>query len=115
MVGAGLSGLVCARELKRQGLTVRLLEARDRWGGRMHGHTSASGLRLDLGGQWVGASHHRLIELLAEFGLRRYPTDYDVEAIFHWQGQAGQAPRWPAAGPATWEGRSKRAWRPPSR
>jgi monoamine oxidase len=77
--------------LKRQGLTVRLLEARDRWGGRMHGHTSASGLRLDLGGQWVGASHHRLIELLAEFGLRRYPTYYDGQGIFHWQGQAHRA------------------------
>ncbi len=91
MVGAGLSGLVCARQLKRQGLTVRLLEARDRWGGRMHGHTTCSGLRLDLGGQWVGASHHRLIELLAEFGLRRYPTYYDGQGIFHWQGQAHRA------------------------
>ena len=90
VVAASLSGLLCACQLRRQGLKLRLLEARERCGVGMHGYTTSS-------------------------GLRRYPTDYDVEAIFHWQGQAGQAPRWPAAGPATWEGRSKRAWRSPSR
>lgn len=86
VVGAGLSGLICARELRRQGLAVQLLEARERWGGRMHGHTTASGLRVDLGGQWVGTTHHRLIGLLEEFGLRLYPTHYDGEGIFHWNG-----------------------------
>ena len=60
--GAGLSGLVCARDLHRQGLQVRLLEARQRCGGRMWGRPSAMGLPLDLGGQWVGATHQRLIE-----------------------------------------------------
>ena len=91
VVGAGLSGLICARELRRQGLRVQLLEARDRWGGRMHGHTSGSGLRVDLGGQWVGATHHRLIGLLEEFGLARYPTYDDGEGLFHWQGKAHRA------------------------
>jgi len=91
VVGAGLSGLICCRELQRQGLRVRLLEARERWGGRMHGHTAGSGLRVDLGGQWVGASHHRLISLLEEQGLRRYPTPYDGEGVFHWNGRAHRA------------------------
>ncbi|MFZ0407919.1 MAG: FAD-dependent oxidoreductase [Cyanobium sp.] len=91
VVGAGLSGLICARELRRQGLTVQLLEARERWGGRMHAKTKASGLRLDLGGQWVGASHHRLMALLEEFGLRRYPTHYDGDGVFHWNGAAHRA------------------------
>jgi monoamine oxidase len=56
VVGAGLSGLVCARELTRQGLAVQVLEARESAGGRMRGHSSGLGLRLDLGGQWVGAA-----------------------------------------------------------
>ncbi|MFO0118669.1 MAG: FAD-dependent oxidoreductase, partial [Cyanobium sp.] len=69
VVGAGLSGMVCARELRRQGLAVQVLEARESAGGRMRGHSSGLGLRLDLGGQWVGATHHRLLALLEEFGL----------------------------------------------
>jgi len=91
VVGAGLSGLVCARELTRQGLAVQLLEAREHWGGRMRGHTSGLGLRLDLGGQWVGATHHRLLALLEEFGLRRFPTHYDGEGLFHWNGAGHRA------------------------
>lgn len=91
VVGAGLSGLICARELRQRGLTVQLLEARERCGGRMHGHTTPSGLRLDLGGQWVGASHHRLIALLEEFQLVRYPTFYTGDGIFHWNGVAHRA------------------------
>ena len=91
VVGAGLSGLICSRELQRHGLRVRLLEARERWGGRMHGHTVRSGLRLDLGGQWAGASHHRLIALLEEQGLRRYPTPYEGKGVFHWNGKAHRA------------------------
>ena len=115
VVAAGLSGLICARQLRRQELKLLLLEARERCGGRMRGYSTSSGLRFELGGYWVGASHQRSLRLLAEFGLLRYTTDYDVEAICHWQGQAGQAARWPAAGPATSKGRSKRAWRPPCR
>ena len=34
VVGAGFAGLTAARELSRQGLTVHILEARDRIGGR---------------------------------------------------------------------------------
>lgn len=92
VVGAGLSGLTCADRLHRQGLTVRLLEASQRWGGRLMGHTTAAGLRLDLGGQWVGANHRHLLHLLDRFDLHRYPTYYDGEGVFRWQGQNHRGP-----------------------
>ena len=37
VIGAGLSGLIAARTLKRQGKTVRVLEAKDHIGGRVEG------------------------------------------------------------------------------
>ena len=36
MIGAGVAGLTAARELVRQGLSVTVVEARDRMGGRVH-------------------------------------------------------------------------------
>src|SRR5437588_2736351 len=36
VIGAGVAGLAAARELKKRGLEVVVLEARDRIGGRVH-------------------------------------------------------------------------------
>lgn len=73
VVGAGLSGLTAARALHRQGIDVIVVEAAERLGGRVMGETTALGSRLDLGGQWIGHDHHRVMELAAELGLTRYP------------------------------------------
>jgi monoamine oxidase len=91
VVGAGLSGLICARALQRSGLAVHLLEARDRIGGRLESHITSAGTVVDLGGQWVGATHHRMASLLEELQLGCFPTYDDGEGIFHWQGKAHRA------------------------
>ncbi|MFM7170434.1 MAG: flavin monoamine oxidase family protein [Cyanobium sp.] len=91
VVGAGLSGLICARVLQRSGLAVGLLEANDRIGGRLQSITTPSGTVVDLGGQWGGPTHHLLAALLEEFQLRRFPSFYEGEGVFHWQGEAHRA------------------------
>ncbi|ANP48411.1 monoamine oxidase [Streptomyces griseochromogenes] len=54
VVGAGASGLACARRLHREGLTVVVHEARDRVGGRIHTfHPADGGPPLELGAQVV--------------------------------------------------------------
>ncbi len=92
VVGAGLSGLVAARRLCGQGLRVRVLEAQDRVGGRLRTTITSSGATVDLGGQWGGASHHRLAALVHELGLASFPSHYDGLGLFHWQGKACSAP-----------------------
>lgn len=72
VVGAGVAGLIAARDLVRAGKTVTVLEARDRVGGRTLSE-DLDGQRIDLGGQWIGAAHHRLTKLAAELGIRTFP------------------------------------------
>ena len=72
VVGAGVAGLIAARDLVRSGKTVVVLEARDRVGGRTFSQ-EFEGQRIDLGGQWIGAAHHRLLRLADELGLQTFP------------------------------------------
>ncbi len=72
VIGAGLSGLVCARELQAGGATVRLLEARDRVGGRTFSRPVA-GEVADLGGEWLAPSQRRVLALARELGVATAP------------------------------------------
>ena len=72
VVGAGLSGLVCARQLTRLGVKVLVLEARDRVGGRLWNGSLAGGI-VDLGGQWMSVGQPRLADLAAELGVASFP------------------------------------------
>ncbi|CAA9465330.1 MAG: hypothetical protein AVDCRST_MAG25-1454 [uncultured Rubrobacteraceae bacterium] len=73
VIGAGLSGLVAARELVREGLDTIVLEARSRPGGRTH-TTDAGGVTVDLGGEWVDEAHAEMKDLVAELGLGLVPA-----------------------------------------
>ncbi|WP_431971568.1 flavin monoamine oxidase family protein [Nocardia sp. bgisy134] len=68
VIGAGMAGLIAARELHRRGIEVVVLESAARPGGRMMAETTALNSRVDLGGQWIGHGHHRFEALAAELG-----------------------------------------------
>ena len=71
VIGAGLSGLVCARRLAAGGAKVLVVEARDRVGGRLFSGT-VGGALVDLGGQWLTAGQTRLAALAAELGVATF-------------------------------------------
>src|ERR1700730_18666405 len=54
VIGAGVAGLAAARELSQAGLTVTIVEARDRIGGRIHTlHDPHSSVPIELGAEFV--------------------------------------------------------------
>lgn len=71
VVGAGFSGLAAATTLTDAGLDVAVLEARDRVGGRTWS-VDLDGTTVDLGGQWIGASHERLLGLGERYGATTF-------------------------------------------
>ena len=87
VIGAGLSGLIAARELVKKGKTVALLEAKSAIGGRMVNKKVAGDGVIDLGGQWGGKTHYRFEALSDELNLKRYPSYYDGKGVFVWNGK----------------------------
>lgn len=74
IVGAGLAGLTAARDLVAAGHSVRVLEARDRVGGRLLNADIGDGAVVEVGGQWVGPTQRRANALIASLGLQTHPT-----------------------------------------
>ena len=71
VVGGGISGAVCFRDLARRGKRVLLLEARSRLGGRSCTESMSNGCgdAVDTGGQWVGRAHTTMLSLCSELKL----------------------------------------------
>lgn len=76
VVGAGMAGLGAARSLTDAGWPVRLIEARNRIGGRVNTNRDW-GLPLEMGASWIhGATNNPLDELADKVGAQRSPTEY---------------------------------------
>jgi monoamine oxidase len=71
VVGAGLAGLVAARELARQGAHVHVLEARDRIGGRVRTlrDDAIAPFAVEAGGEFIDGEHKAIRALARELGL----------------------------------------------
>ncbi len=69
IVGAGLSGLLTAYRLKKAGKEVKIIEARDRIGGRIHTLLSKSETPVEMGATWLWKTNPSLIDLLKELEI----------------------------------------------
>ena len=74
VVGAGLAGAAAALKLSKAGKRVRVIEARDRCGGRGYAKAYAGdGPQLEFGGAWITPWHNRLRALVPEHGMSLRP------------------------------------------
>src|SRR5215204_5183651 len=79
VVGAGMAGLIATRDLLAANVSVLVLEARNRVGGRLLNHTLGNGSVVELGGQWVGPTQDAVLALAKELGLGLFPTYVEGE------------------------------------
>jgi putrescine oxidase len=81
IVGAGAAGTTAANELRKAGLSVVVLEARDRVGGRLWTDV-VDGAMLEIGGQWVSPDQEALKETISELGLETYRRYREGDSVY---------------------------------
>jgi len=83
IIGAGFAGLAAARQLKKKNMKVTVLEARNRIGGRVYSFPIPNeNLVIELGAEWVGKSHERIIQMCDEFKLELFNNQFESHLLY---------------------------------
>jgi monoamine oxidase len=82
VVGAGLSGLVAAREIARAGHSVVVVEARSRVGGRMLNQPVGGGEVVDLGAEFIGPTQNHIRRLADEYGIEVFGANAAGDNVY---------------------------------
>mmetsp|Transcript_7032 Transcript_7032/g.25012 ORF Transcript_7032/g.25012 Transcript_7032/m.25012 type:complete len:577 (-) Transcript_7032:220-1950(-) len=82
VVGAGMSGLAAARELRHRGFRVTVLEGRERLGGRAFTDTTV-GMPVDLGACWMhGTDGNPVAAIVRRMRLATFCTSGEESVLF---------------------------------
>ncbi|NBU65292.1 MAG: FAD-dependent oxidoreductase, partial [Chloroflexia bacterium] len=82
IIGAGIAGVAAAATLRAAGKSVRILEARDRIGGRMWSWRKW-GVPVELGANWIEtANGNPLVKLAKDAGVATHADPEEAEELF---------------------------------
>lgn len=92
VVGAGFAGLSCARKLVSEGYSVKVVEARERVGGRVVNQPIPGypGDVVEGGGEFIGPTQDRIAELARQVGVDTFATYTHGKAVNFYNGHASQ-------------------------
>lgn len=88
ILGAGVAGLAAAKYFKDRNITVTIIEAQDKIGGRLRTDRS-QGIAFDEGASWIhGPTGNPLTSLVTPSGMNTFLTDNNSLSIFDINGVA---------------------------
>ncbi len=82
IVGAGLTGLSIAYFLRKSGISINIIEARSRIGGRIYTKMDNGLAPVEMGATWLGKKHESLTSLLSELGIGIYEQTMGERAVY---------------------------------
>jgi monoamine oxidase len=82
IIGAGLSGLLTGHLLKKEGIPFKILEARNRVGGRINTVYGTNNTPIEMGATWFTDQHMHLIGLLEELEIDYFEQHIDATVFF---------------------------------
>ena len=82
IIGAGLSGLSTAFQLKKAGISLKILEAQNRLGGRIETIYGNYQTPMEMGATWFSKEHKHLLQLLKELNISYFEQHTEGVALF---------------------------------
>lgn len=82
ILGAGLAGLTLAYRFSEMGVPYRLLEARDRIGGRIKTISTNAGATIEMGATWFADKHIHLMQLIKQLDVP-YQQQYTGSRVLY--------------------------------
>ena len=82
IIGAGLTGLTIAYLLREKDITVTIIEARGRLGGRVFTETNNGFTPIDMGATWFTNQHTQLLALLKKLNVETFHQIFGDKAIY---------------------------------